>query len=502
MLDDNINERKGSSMLTIPRSTVRQFQRVLCKAGLLKRVKTKPPAVLRLIANRDGLILQGCDAQISVSMHVPGIHEPETLALPIACLSDWSDRIEGDVTVTIREKRAVASWTDRNVPTERDYEQIPFEQVPVAIPFPTDWSENTPEIFKAVRDAMRITDSGSTRYALNCIQLAGTEGEIASTDSHQALIHRGLAFPWTEKVLIPACRVFESSDLPQDGTVKVGKTESHVHFQIGAWTIAFATQTEGRFPDVHQILPNDAAVKTKLQLDCVDAQFVVQRLDQLPIEDDLHKPITVDLNGSVVIRSRLSSDSVPTELLLRRSQRTGEEVRVAMDRRYFKQAIALGFAEIGITSKEGPAICRDARRDFIWAVLEAGSAVPPSEQVHQVDSHCVPETQNGEGPRVAPVSSAITNQASRRRSRAKSHPAPQIESSTSSPSERPNMPKTQTVIPTESELITQLLDLRTQLREIEQSIVTIARHLRGRQKRQQLMKATLASLKQLQTLDV
>jgi hypothetical protein len=64
------------------------------------------------------------------------------------------------------------------------------------------------------------------------------------------------------------------------------------------------------------------------------------------------------------------------------------------------------------------------------------------------------------------------------------------------------MPKTSDALPTEAELITQLLELRTQLRMIEQSVVTIARHLRARRKQQQLMKSTLASLKQLQTLGV
>ena len=64
------------------------------------------------------------------------------------------------------------------------------------------------------------------------------------------------------------------------------------------------------------------------------------------------------------------------------------------------------------------------------------------------------------------------------------------------------MTKSPNTMPTEVDLINQLLELRTQLRTIETSIVTIARHLRGRRKQQQLMKATLASLKQLQTLNV
>lgn len=64
------------------------------------------------------------------------------------------------------------------------------------------------------------------------------------------------------------------------------------------------------------------------------------------------------------------------------------------------------------------------------------------------------------------------------------------------------MPKASNSLPSDSELIAQLLNLRTQLRTIERAVVTVARHLRARRKQQQLVKSTLASLKQLQTLGV
>ena len=64
------------------------------------------------------------------------------------------------------------------------------------------------------------------------------------------------------------------------------------------------------------------------------------------------------------------------------------------------------------------------------------------------------------------------------------------------------MPKPPNCVPSNGDLIAQLLDLRKQVRAFEQAIVTVARQLRARRKQQQLMKTTLASLKQLQTLDV
>src|SRR5262249_33947302 len=63
-------------------------------------------------------------------------------------------------------------------------------------------------------------------------------------------------------------------------------------------------------------------------------------------------------------------------------------------------------------------------------------------------------------------------------------------------------PNRQSAIPTDAELITELLNLPPQLRTTEQSLAAAARQLRARRKQQQLVKSTLASLKQLQTLGV
>ena len=86
-------------------------------------------------------------------------------------------------------------------------------------------------------DAMEITDTNSSRWALSCIQIRGIAGRIAATDSTQMLVQSGFEFPWSEDVLVPRTTVFRHKELWCDQPLRVGRTTEHVAFQSGPWTV-------------------------------------------------------------------------------------------------------------------------------------------------------------------------------------------------------------------------------------------------------------------------
>ncbi len=373
-------------MITVSRLTLLHFHRVLRKAGLLKRSKTNTPPGVHFVANPEGLTLQAFGAGVSVSFTISGPHNSDRLIVPLACLADCSQHTAETVRLTFRAGRVMANWIDRGIPVEREYKPVEPDLVPPLAPASTEWSENSPEFMMALRQAMRVTEPGSGRYAFNCIQLAGTAGEVTATDGRQALVQRGFKFPWQEDLLIPATSIFEAAGLPQNVQTRISQSGQYVFLQCGQWTMAFTVPLEGRFPNVPQIIPDPTAITTALKLHPDDVRFLVQRLGQLPLDDSAHQSITVELNGSVVIRSRSAAEAAPIEFRLSRSEYRGDEVRFATDRRYLQHVLKLGFTEIGIPSKQGPVVCRDGQREFVWALLDPQSAIRASEQVHQIDS--------------------------------------------------------------------------------------------------------------------
>ncbi len=490
-------------MLTISRLDTRRFLQVLRKAGLLKPVRLNLPPCVRLSADGQRLTFQAQDAELSVSWTIPWSYPADTLVVPTNLLTEASQRTDGEVSIRLQNGRLSAHWLDKGVPVERDFDAIDAQTLPPIPALPTQWASNPSTIYQALRQAMATTDPDSQRYALGCVQLNGATGQITATDGQQALVQRGFQFPWTESLLIPSRKLFTADVFTTDTPAEIGRTDTHVALRCGSWTVVWTLETERRFPEVDRILPPESALRTRLQLDPADRDFTLERLAQLPVGDeaDRQRAVTLDLNGAVVLRARRTADATPTELVLGRSQRVGDEVRLVTDRKYLQRALELGFPELGFTAAEGPIVCRDETRHYIWMTLAADGAVPLCDQAHRVSSM---ETSPSRPRAVRHLASADVGRAIVR-SLPRSNGRTGVRSTlTAVPSLKTNPRPSQSddAAAETGDPVAQLLALRQQVRTIEQALVTMARQLRARRKQQQLMQSTIASLRQLQTLDV
>jgi hypothetical protein len=175
--------------------------------------------------------------------------------------------------------------------------------------------------------------------------------------------------------------------LPSDQPVEVGKTDTHVVFRIGDWTIWCEIQTEARFPDVQRAIPGDAEITARLRLDPQDARFLDLALGRLPEAEDDNSPVTIDLNGRVAIRAVPSDQPQQvTELVLSRSNCTGPPLSVAINRTFLDRALRLGFIEIGFTGAESPYVCRDQRMTYAVQSLTGSSPLKPEDTVTRIES--------------------------------------------------------------------------------------------------------------------
>ena len=127
-------------------------------------------------------------------------------------------------------------------------------------------------------------------------------------------------FPWDGELLIKSRPIFACRALPRDQPVEVGRTDTHVVFRLGDWTIWCEIQKEARFPEVERVLPADAEITTRLHLEPDDAGFLEPALGRLPGAEENNSPVTIDLNGAVAVRaSAADQPHQVTELVLSRS---------------------------------------------------------------------------------------------------------------------------------------------------------------------------------------
>jgi hypothetical protein len=462
------------SLIQITRSLARQlkvvFRRAITETG---RGSIYAPVLFH--AGPEGLRIRIASGEVAAEYYDPSPCESDAAIVPFKSLGDWEGRTDDPVQLEATGGNEVlATWNDNHVPQMVRYN---MPEVRYRFPnIPTSFTENPPELARALHDTMETAAPEATSYALQCIQLRGS-GKIVATDGSQMLLETGFEFPWDEDLMIPSRVVFGSGELPRGSNVQVGKAEDWVCIRIECWSFFFAINKDGRFPDVESHARDVASAAASIQIDSHDAAFLVKSIKQLPGNDALYSPVTVDANGSVFIRSQADDAPNPVELLLSNSTRTGQPERINTNRQYLRRAIDLGFREIHVFARDQPLLCVDDRRKYLWAVLTPSEAIKPSDDTVRIcsafdDAYTSTNTSQVQQETTVAKPEATTN---------KNDQQPQATSST-------------------EELIEAAEQLKASLRDTlgktSELIVGLKRH----RKEAKIVRSTLDSLRQLQTV--
>lgn len=474
-------------MITITRSLAKELKTILRRA--FPQTRHSPPAV-EFVQSDTSLTIRAQHAGSAVQYQHEQVGTPGTCVVPFAVLDDCEGTRREPVTLTAQaEGKLLVEWSDKGIPQLVTYDQL----CPAKQPFPAlpnSLATNPPELLSALATAVELTDPDSARYALGCLQLAGSQGRLAATDGRQALMQAGFQFGFAEDLLLPATKLFSATGL-QGQPVEVGRTEEHLVFRIGRWTFWLAIRQEGRFPHVEDVFPRAQDATTEVHLAPADARFLAEHVGRLPADGNGGDAVTVDLNGAVAIRSAASENA--TELVLTNSHRTGSEVRIVSSRQYLERAAKLGFTQWYVSSPDKPVLCQDGTRSYVWMLHHADNKEAVPAHVVQVASP------------LAPAKAAASSKPARLA-------RPTIGSPTSSRistvmptcrKRQPQAPANDTSVKSaENDSLTspmeQALALRSELRNLASRANSLVRSLQQQRRQERLLRSTLASLKQLQ----
>lgn len=231
---------------------------------------------------------------------------------------------------------------------------------------PPNVAELEPPFLNAFQDAVETTSRDWGRFSLNRVQLRGDTGEMIGTDGKHLLIQRGYAFPWAERFLVPAPRVFTARELRRGEPVVVGRSESHFFVRTGFWTFHFLIDKMSRFPTVETVLQPLTGVRTTCRLAPEDARFLDWLLRRKQGGD--LPSVTFDLCSWLVV-SFLDEAGEPAEEVLSRSEVIGPPVRFRTDPLYPRRAIQVGFTEFHVFGPDRPVLCQDETRTYLWMPL-------------------------------------------------------------------------------------------------------------------------------------
>jgi hypothetical protein len=360
-----------------------QRQNDLIRRCLGKKL-CQPDLPVVLQSGADGLRIRAWSDQAAIEFHSPEAVDPDQIIVPLEALKACAGLRPEPVTIERTDgNQVIFRWNDRGIPQVASFD-VP--EIKGEFPASPDHMDKAGEGFlAALRMAVDTVDDGAIRFATDCIRIRGDKGTLEATDTRQALIQSGFTFPFDD-VLVRANPVFKSAIFSDEAAVEIGRSENMVAFQIGAWTIHLAIEKDRRFPDIEGCIPVPAATVSRLRLSESDARFLERSLSRLPRTLDSNDTVTVDLNGSVAVRAKSPNCPAPTELILAGSSRSGSQICVATNRRYLERAVRLGFREVGFVSDEAPAVCRDGRRKYVWALLSKDGIVKSVSDAVRIES--------------------------------------------------------------------------------------------------------------------
>jgi hypothetical protein len=341
---------------------------------------------VQFIANGSGLRIRTHNVDVAVEHHQTGSFMAEQFAAPQSLLGDCEGRKDESVKLEVQgDGKIVAQWRDGGVPQLTQYHA---EDPGSRSPFPgcpTAWSENQPDLLRALDDAVHTTGEHFKSYNLNCWQLLGESGSIATTDGHQFLWQTGFQFPWKEDLLVPANLVFSSAVLPMDLPVRVGEAGGHVVFACGPWTIWLTKFVDGRFPKVAELLSRGSVPACRCTFTANDLRYLAQTLNHLPVAEDESARVTIELNGHPRFRAQGSGHPEPTEIVLVGTPVEGVPVSVASDRRFVERAVHMGLPKLHLSGEDAQLRAFDERRTYIWMPLEKDAVVRSSANAIRIE---------------------------------------------------------------------------------------------------------------------
>jgi hypothetical protein len=429
---------------------------------------------VEVLASPDGLAFRCASNQIAFEYRFTSHCAPDGVILPYAALTQCEARRDDVVRIQQDGDEVELSWSEDGIPQTG---RFPTEE-PHSFPdMPADRCSLNDEFLTAMYHAAATTDEGSSRYALSCIRLRSSDGQVAATDSRQAFLQSGFAFPWPDERLVPACGLFGTRQWRSAEQVEVGSSDEWVTFHADRWTLHLKTVTDATFPAVDELVPAASAATTTMSLTNDDAEFLTRAIKRLPGGQEQDAPLTLDLNGSVVVRACGSDQAVPTEVALSNSQRIGDEVRLSTNRSMLARAIELGFRDVHFRGADAPAFCREDRRAYLWALLGGGDAVEPNEQATRIES---------------PVGNSV-----RRRRAGRPSTERGIRRSQRNDSGRPANASSN---PSTTPLLTQAETLRDSLKQVLSQTRELVSSLKKQKQEKRLVASTLKSLRQLEQI--
>ena len=195
-----------------------------------------------------------------------------------------------------------------------------------------------------LRQALTFASTDDNRPLLKSVYLDVDPKKghrIVATDSRRLSVFPCGILPLAESVIVPSTKFLNWPKL--EGEAWIGAGKGVFTLRCGPWN--YITKTvEGQYPRWSQVVPCYDDART-LELSEADAEMLIKALPGLPVYDNSHEAVVLQMDGNTVrVFSRQDSRSPESAVRLESSKHEGKGTfSVGLNRDYFRDALLAGF---------------------------------------------------------------------------------------------------------------------------------------------------------------
>ena len=284
---------------------------------------------------------------------------------PLATLTELAEGQDGPVQVSGEPEEAAVMEKypvfDTTLPKRRHF---------------ADW----PALRGHLRNAGIVVASGPDRYSINRICLSKTS--VVGTDGRQLYAGNNLSLPLRkgQEWLIAPSKIFASKTLSNYLKVVLVREDVGMVFRFGEnWMVRIHRQ-EGRFPRWQESVPRLKEARAKLIIPETAAVDMPERLRQLLDEANAETSLCLRLGAKNTLAAVDVEGKEIRSMELDGCSRTGEEMSLIFDPKYFIQSLKLGFLTLHGFAPNRPIIAARGSDIYLWMPIFDETAAIPNAQ--------------------------------------------------------------------------------------------------------------------------
>ncbi len=226
-----INARKLASVLS-------EFRRVL---GVNKRSSTQ---LVTFATTSNCLTIKARNKETVVAYETNCASRDGEFTARLSDLNCFG-QAKGAIEFTLASDEIIAKWQNGAKTISRSFDQhskpdYPSGQIVLYA--------NRTELATTLLHAAGLTDPESKRYALGCIRLRSSDGQVAGTDGLQAYVQSGFSLPAGE-LLVPAAAIRKFGALSKANAISMGSAMTGSACVLARSQLAGRSTSSDRPPD-------------------------------------------------------------------------------------------------------------------------------------------------------------------------------------------------------------------------------------------------------------